>query len=253
MGSRAGRAGAVVVLGATMAAAGIGAAQDPGEGAACTVAALQQKAPADVTIAAAQMVEAGAGARGGATLPRHCRVDGHVAVPGNAVKFRVGLPASWNGKFYFQGVGGLGGTIGALNSGLARGYASASTDTGHDASDPTWGANRAKEIDYGHRGTHVTAVAAKALTAAYYGRAPRARLFQRLLERRPAGADGSAALSGRLRRHHRRRSCDRHADAGRTRARVPAHAGVARELPAERKGGAARRGRRLPPATRRMA
>jgi hypothetical protein len=30
---------------------------------------------------------------------------------------------------------------------VARGYASASTDTGHDAADPNWGANRAKEID----------------------------------------------------------------------------------------------------------
>ena len=161
----------------------------PPADAACSVAAVQAKAPGDTTITAAAWVEATADA------PRHCLVDGQVQVPGNTVRFRVGLPASWNGKFYFQGVGGLAGTIGGLTTGLARGYASASTDTGHDAADPTWGANRAKEIDYGHRGTHVTAVAAKALTAGFYGRPAGARLLQRLLERRPAGDDGSAALS----------------------------------------------------------
>ena len=65
---------------------------------------------------------------------------------------------------------GSAGTIGSLNTGLARGYAAASTDTGHAASDPNWMQDRAKEIDYGHRGTHVATVAAKALAAAAYGR-----------------------------------------------------------------------------------
>ena len=102
--------------------------------------------------------------------PAYCRVDGHVAVPGNEVNFRLGLPDGWNGKFYFSGIGGLGGRIGSLDKGLARGYASASTDTGHRADDPNWGSNRAKEIDYGHRGTHVTAVASKAIAAAFYAK-----------------------------------------------------------------------------------
>jgi len=134
--------------------------------ASCSVAAVQAKAPAGTTVTKA-IVVAAAGAQ-----PRHCLVDGHVTVPDNTVNFRLALPATWNGKFYFQGVGGLGGAIGSLEVGLARGYASASTDTGHVSSDPTWGQNRAKEIDYGHRGTHVTAVAAKALSASYYGRLP---------------------------------------------------------------------------------
>jgi feruloyl esterase len=142
----------------------------------CSAAALQASAPAGTTITSAEIVEAAPG-RGESEIPRHCRVDGHVAVPGNTVNFRLGLPMNWNGKFYFQGVGGLGGTIGSLETGLTRAYASASTDTGHQASDTTWGANRAKEIDYGHRGTHVTAVAAKALTAAYYKRPPQHAYF----------------------------------------------------------------------------
>jgi feruloyl esterase len=138
----------------------------PAVEAGCTIAQVQSLAPSDTTITAATLAAPESG------VPRHCRIDGYVRVPGNTVNFRLGLPEGWNGKFYFQGVGGLGGTIGAIESGLRRGYASASTDTGHEASDPTWGANRAKELDYGHRGTHVTAVAAKALTTAFYGTAP---------------------------------------------------------------------------------
>jgi len=133
---------------------------------ACTTEAIQSKAPQGTTVTGAKTVAAAG------NLPAFCQVDGHVSTPGNEVNFRLGLPASWNGKFYFTGVGGLGGSIGSLNAGLARGYASASTDTGHTSDDPTWGSNRAKEIDYGHRGTHVTAVAAKALTAAYFARQP---------------------------------------------------------------------------------
>jgi feruloyl esterase len=93
------------------------------------------------------------------------------------VDFRLGLPERWNGKYYFVGVGGLGGAIGSLDAGLARGYASASTDTGHKADDPAWETNMAAKIDYGHRGTHVTAVAGKALTASFFGRRPEHAYF----------------------------------------------------------------------------
>jgi feruloyl esterase len=163
----------------------------------CSVASLQQKAPQGTTITGARVVEADG------KLPRFCQVDGHTATPGNEVNFRLGLPAQWNGKYYFAGVGGLGGSIGRLDAGLARGYASASTDTGHTSDDPTWGRNRAKEIDYGHRGTHVTAVAGKALTQSFYGRAPLHAYFdgcsnggrQALMEvqRYPADFDGIIA------------------------------------------------------------
>jgi feruloyl esterase len=137
----------------------------------CTVATLQTKSPQGTTITAAAMVKADR------NLPEYCRVDGHASSPGNEVNFRLGLPVTWNGKFLFTGVGGLGGSIGSLNSGLARGYASASTDTGHVSTDPSWGENRAKEIDYGYRGTHVAAVATKALAAAFFSRQPEHAYF----------------------------------------------------------------------------
>ena len=41
----------------------------------------------------------------------------------------------------------------------------------------TWWSNRDKEIDYGYRGTHVTAVASKALTASFYGKPPQHAYF----------------------------------------------------------------------------
>jgi feruloyl esterase len=129
----------------------------------CSVAAVQAKAPRGTTITLAQIVEAAG------KTPRYCKVEGHTTSVDNEVNFRLGLPDNWNGKFLFSGIGGLGGTIGNIDEGLSRGYASASTDTGHSASDPNWGSNRAKEIDYGHRGTHVTAVASKALASSFYG------------------------------------------------------------------------------------
>jgi len=137
----------------------------------CTVSSLQAKAPKGTTVTGAKLVDADG------KLPRYCQVDGHTASPGNEVNFRLGLPERWNGKYYFVGVGGLGGSIGSLTKGLERGYASASTDTGHVSSDETWWGNRAKEIDYGHRGTHVTAVAGKELTGAFYGQAPQHAYF----------------------------------------------------------------------------
>jgi feruloyl esterase len=138
----------------------------------CAVGALQAKAPAGTTITAATVVDAK-----GAT-PRFCQVDGHTATPGNEVNFRLGLPERWNGKYYFVGVGGTGGTIGRLDAGLAKGYASASTDTGHVTDDESWHTNAAKRIDYGYRGTHVTAAAGKALTASFYGKTPQHSYFQ---------------------------------------------------------------------------
>ena len=168
----------------------------------CTVATLQQKAPADTTITAAAIVPAAG------TTPEYCRVDGHVATPGNTVNFRLGLPAAWNGKFLFEGVGGFGGTIGPLTTGLEKGYASASTDTGHQGAttDASWALNNpAKRIDYAYRGTHVTAVAAKALSQAYYGSAPRRAYFdgcsnggrQALMEAQRYPEDFDGIIAGR--------------------------------------------------------
>jgi feruloyl esterase len=150
-------------------------------------AAVAEARLADTTIVQTKVVQATA------TVPEYCQVDGYVTTPGdgaishNEVNFRVGLPTTtWNSDFYFQGVGGLAGVIGALDTGLQRGYASASTDTGHQGSselgnpvmDGSWALNnRPKIVDFGYRGVHVATVAAKAVVSEYYGRAPRRSIF----------------------------------------------------------------------------
>jgi hypothetical protein len=72
--------------------------------AACTVAALQAKSPQGTTIVDAKIVEATD------TVPQYCDLNGHATSVGNEVDFRLALPATWNGKFFFAGVGGLGGS-----------------------------------------------------------------------------------------------------------------------------------------------
>jgi hypothetical protein len=133
----------------------------------CTTASVQAFAPADTTVTAAALIAATP------NVPEYCRVDAYGSTPGNTVPFRLGLPTAWNEKFLFVGIGGFAGTIPSIDSGLLRGYATAGTDTGHQATestDATWAYhNLPKEIDYGYRGTHVTAVAAKILTEKFYG------------------------------------------------------------------------------------
>ena len=70
----------------------------------CAGPALQASAPRAPRSQGAKPVEATG------KLPKYCQVDGHIATPGNEVNFRLGLPERWNGKYYFVGVGGLGGT-----------------------------------------------------------------------------------------------------------------------------------------------
>src|SRR5688500_450884 len=79
------------------------------------------------------------------TLPAYCRVDGvldrRTGADGKSygIGFALALPGEWNGRFLFQGGGGLNGSVqmplGATAAGsmpaLVRGFAVVSTDTGH--------------------------------------------------------------------------------------------------------------------------
>ncbi len=132
----------------------------------------------DTTIESGQLLPAGANAAPVGTIAKPiCRVIG-VTAP--AVRFEVWLPSEgWNGKFQLVGNGGTAGVISyaAMRNALTRGYAVASTDTGHVSSgsfDSTWALNRPDLVaDFGHRGTHVTAVNGKAITRAFYGERPK--------------------------------------------------------------------------------
>jgi feruloyl esterase len=91
------------------------------------------------------------------------------------------LPASgWNGKFLAVGNGGWAGTInyGLLNDGLARGYAAASTDTGHVGGSGAFAFGHPdKLIDYAYRSEHELAVVGKAIVTAFYGSTPRLSMW----------------------------------------------------------------------------
>ncbi|PCJ28001.1 MAG: tannase/feruloyl esterase family alpha/beta hydrolase [SAR86 cluster bacterium] len=109
--------------------------------------------------------------------PPFCRIVG-MTTP--AVNFEVWLPlSSWNGNYQSVGNGGMAGTISysAMANALRRGYATASTDTGHVAGpipfDASWASGRQDLIeDFGHRALHLTTVNAKQVTEAFYQSPP---------------------------------------------------------------------------------
>ncbi len=108
-------------------------------------------------------------------LPQFCRVVGVVKPELN---FEVWLPAQWNHKYIAVGNGGLAGTLvyNGMIDPLNRGYATSSTDTGHvagGANDGAWALGHLdRVINYGQRGVHEMALAAKAIINAYYNSAP---------------------------------------------------------------------------------
>ena len=117
--------------------------------------------------------------------PATCRVTGVMTPTADSViKFAVWMPVDgWNGKFLGIGNGGYAGSISTagLVEAVKTGYASASTDTGHSVTggvDASWALQHPEKIiDFGHRAIHLTAVQGKAITAAYYGSAPKKSYF----------------------------------------------------------------------------
>ena len=112
--------------------------------------------------------------------PEMCVVRGVISPE---VRYIVNLPSRWNGRLYMHGNGGYAGEALDDEAGrLARlkairhGFAAVFTNTGHDAATEPGGAwahnNLQKEIDFGFRAVHLTALTAKNLAAAYYGKAP---------------------------------------------------------------------------------
>jgi feruloyl esterase len=121
--------------------------------------------------------------------PSHCVVEGevnkHVGPDGKEYgdKFQLRLPDAWNGRFLFQGGGGLDGVLSpavglthrGFKTALARGYAVVSTDGGHQAKNPmdaSFGGDPDARADYQFRSTDLVAQVAKKIITEYYGSAP---------------------------------------------------------------------------------
>jgi hypothetical protein len=125
-------------------------------------------------------------------LPAHCRVDGIInrrkGVDGQefGIGFAVALPdkTAWNGDFMMQGGGGGNGIVaypaGANYAGdtpaLSRGFAVASTDTGHKAKtgpfDFSFMRDQQAYLDFAFLANAEVAGVAKQIIAHYYARPP---------------------------------------------------------------------------------
>jgi feruloyl esterase len=160
----------LVFAGAALAAAPAGA-QQPCE-------SLTRLALPRVTITSAASVSAGPFTPPGQNMvvhaPAFCRVTGTIAPE---IQFELWMPAQWNRKLLAVGNGGLAGSINyrQMAEPLERGYATGSTDTGHQGAgnDGSWALGHMERvIDFAHRAVHVTAQADKALVEAFYGARP---------------------------------------------------------------------------------
>ena len=158
------------------------------EGLACD--ALAKQTLPNTTITSAQLVAAGQFAPPGANpappgnaspfanLPAFCRVAATLTPSTDSdIKIEVWMPvADWNGKFQGVGNGGWSGAIsyGPLAAALRRGYAAASTDTGHSGGSASFALGHPEKlIDFAWRAVHEMTVQAKAIVAGFYGNGPR--------------------------------------------------------------------------------
>jgi len=106
-----------------------------------------------------------------------CRVIAFSAPTNEShIRFEVLLPTTdrWNGKFEAVGNGGFIGQISytALAAQLNRGYATASTDTGHaSGNDESWALSHPEKlIDWSYRAVHEMTVDSKLIVRAFYGK-----------------------------------------------------------------------------------
>lgn len=126
----------------------------------------------------------------GTMLPEHCLFRAILSPrKGTAGQhFGIGmelrLPTDWNGRFAFQGGGGLDGVLHAsygsvfgtmLPPALARGFAVASTDGGHRSKsmlDAHFGLDQQARLDFAYNAVDKTTLVAKVLVTKYYGTTP---------------------------------------------------------------------------------
>ena len=130
--------------------------------------------------------------------PAHCEIVGkineRVGQDGKpyAIGFRLRLPVDWNGRFFFQGGGGLDGSIGnalgavgigQTDNAISRGYAVVSTDAGHTPETAPviggalFGFDPQARVDYGYNALDVVTRTSKRIIELRYGRHPRYSYF----------------------------------------------------------------------------
>ncbi|PUE07692.1 tannase/feruloyl esterase family alpha/beta hydrolase [Limnohabitans sp. T6-20] len=153
----------------------------------CETLTSQLRLP-NTRIESAASVAAGAVMQGDKAVPAHCLVKGRMherkGSDGRdyAIGFEMRLPVAWNGRFYYQGNGGLDGAVvpalGALGGGpltgaLMQGFAVISSDAGHSGPQtPFFGLEPQARLDYGYQAVEKLTPMAKQLIASAYGKGP---------------------------------------------------------------------------------
>ncbi len=179
------RKGAAALSAALVAGAGAAWAQGA-DAPSCT--GLRDVVVEAGVVTSARVVEAASGPYG--DLPAYCEVRA-TALPAISIEVRLPL-GGWNGKLYQTGCGGFcgllgradaqGGFVNAMGPGLARGYATATSDSGHhglSVVDAAWAdANPQGERDWGWRSIGETNRVAQALIEAFYDGLPERAYFQ---------------------------------------------------------------------------
>jgi len=124
-----------------------------------------------------------------AALPAHCRIKGVIEARTGAdgkpygINFELRMPDDWQGRFMFQGGGGLDGFLapalgripvrGATASpALTRGYAVVAMDGGHQGLGPEFAHDQQARLDYAYAAIGKVTTQAKRLITAYYAAAP---------------------------------------------------------------------------------
>lgn len=171
-------------------------AQTRRDAAACASLTTLQIPGVALTVTRAEWVAEGSSppaGRGGAPnsmkLPAYCRVDGvldrRTGADGKpyGIGFALALPGDWNGRFLFQGGGGLNGSVqlplGATAAGttpaLLRGFAVVSTDTGHTGTngfDASFMQEQQAALDFAYQAVGRIATLAKQIIAQHYAKSP---------------------------------------------------------------------------------
>ena len=117
-----------------------------------------------------------------ADLPAFCRVTASIRPSSDSdIRMELWMPASgWNGKFVVPGNGGFAGAIApaGLATNLRKGYAVATTDTGHEGGSGAFMLDHPERLtDFADRAIHETTTKGKAIVAAFYGSGPRLSYF----------------------------------------------------------------------------
>lgn len=190
----------IALTAATLAACSSAPSQPPGAAlaparpasmAGCEALAGQLAGLAHTRIQSVKAVAAGELKAGTQDVAAHCVVLGamheRMGADGKtpyAIGFEMRLPLRWNGRFLYQGNGGIDGAVlpalgafggGPITSALHQGFAVISSDAGHDnklTRGPGFGLDPQARLDYGYQAVGKLTPMAKEVVRRAYGKAP---------------------------------------------------------------------------------